>query len=110
MPESHLRRRRLAHGCDDEDSGSGELEAASDAQGGADVGSTERWVFSDLPGQAWRQVTAAAQGEGHEPSNGRRNGVTLLIRNGIGSMDAANGEITSLVISMFRPEKGQTLR
>jgi hypothetical protein len=38
-----------------------------------------------------------------------RNDVTLLIRHGIGSMDSAKGDITSFVVGMFRPEKGQTL-
>ena len=32
-----------------------------------------------------------------------------MIRHGIGSMDPAKGDITSFVIGMFRPEKGQTL-
>jgi hypothetical protein len=38
-----------------------------------------------------------------------RNDVTLLIRHGIGSMDPAKGEVSSFIIGMFRPEKGQTL-
>jgi len=38
-----------------------------------------------------------------------RNEVTLLIRHGIGSMDPGKGEITSFIIGMFRPEKGQEL-
>lgn len=38
-----------------------------------------------------------------------RNDVTLLLRPGIGAMDPANGDVTSFVIGMFRPEKGQTL-
>jgi hypothetical protein len=38
-----------------------------------------------------------------------RNEVTLLIRHGIGSMDPARGDVSSFVIGMFRPEKGQTL-
>jgi hypothetical protein len=38
-----------------------------------------------------------------------RNDVTLLIRSGIGSMDANKGDISAFVIGMFRPEKGQTL-
>jgi hypothetical protein len=38
-----------------------------------------------------------------------RNDVTLLIRNGIGSMDPGKGAVTAFVIGMFQPEKGQTL-
>lgn len=38
-----------------------------------------------------------------------RNRVTLLIRHGIGSMDPKKGDVTSFIIGMFRPEKGQTL-
>jgi hypothetical protein len=38
-----------------------------------------------------------------------RNEVTLMIRNGIGSMDAGKGPGTSFVIGMFQPEKGQKL-
>jgi hypothetical protein len=38
-----------------------------------------------------------------------RNDVTLLIRAGIGSMDPAKGEVSSFIIGMFRPGKGQTL-
>ena len=38
-----------------------------------------------------------------------RNEVTLLIRHGIGSMDPEKGDITSFIIGMFRPEKGQSL-
>jgi hypothetical protein len=38
-----------------------------------------------------------------------RNDVALLIRHGIGSMDPGRGDVTSFVIGMFRPEKGQTL-
>jgi hypothetical protein len=37
------------------------------------------------------------------------NAVTLLIRHGIGSMDPEKGNVTSFALSMFRPEKGQTL-
>jgi len=38
-----------------------------------------------------------------------RNDVTLMLRHGIGSLDAARGDVTSFVIGMYRPEKGQTL-
>jgi hypothetical protein len=38
-----------------------------------------------------------------------RNDVTLMVRQGIGSMDAARGDVSAFVIGMFRPEKGQTL-
>jgi hypothetical protein len=38
-----------------------------------------------------------------------RNEVTLMLRHGIGSMDPDKGDVTSFVIGMFRPEKGQTL-
>lgn len=38
-----------------------------------------------------------------------RNEVTLLIRHGIASMDPAKGNVSSFVLGMFRPEKGQTL-
>lgn len=38
-----------------------------------------------------------------------RNDVTLLIRHGIGSMDAGKGDVTGFVIGMFQPEKGQAL-
>jgi len=38
-----------------------------------------------------------------------RNEVTLMLRHGIGSLDPRRGDITSFVIGMFRPEKGQTL-
>jgi hypothetical protein len=37
------------------------------------------------------------------------NDVTLLIRHGIGSMDAGKGDVTAFTIGMFQPEKGQTL-
>lgn len=38
-----------------------------------------------------------------------RNEVTLTIRHGIGAMDPKNGDITSFIIGMFRPEKDQAL-
>lgn len=38
-----------------------------------------------------------------------RNEVTLMIRHGIGSMDPARGDVTSFIIGMFRPARGQTL-
>jgi len=38
-----------------------------------------------------------------------RNDVTLLIRHGLGIMDPAKGDVTSFIIGMFQPEKGQTL-
>src|SRR5262245_1096785 len=38
-----------------------------------------------------------------------RNEVTLMIRIGIGSMDAGKGAGTSFIIGMFKPEKGQKL-
>jgi hypothetical protein len=37
------------------------------------------------------------------------NDVTLMLRNGIGSLDPGKGDVTSFVIGMFRPEKDQTL-
>jgi hypothetical protein len=37
------------------------------------------------------------------------NDVTLLIRHGLGVLDPAKGDVTSFVIGMFRPERGQTL-
>jgi hypothetical protein len=38
-----------------------------------------------------------------------RNEVTLLIRHGIGAMDPGRGDVTSFIVGMFQPEKGQTL-
>jgi hypothetical protein len=38
-----------------------------------------------------------------------QNDVTLLIRQGIGSMDPGKGDVTAFVIGMFQPDKGQTL-
>jgi hypothetical protein len=38
-----------------------------------------------------------------------RNDVTLLLRHGIGALDPDNGDVTSFIIGMFRPEKGQNL-
>jgi hypothetical protein len=38
-----------------------------------------------------------------------RNEVTLMLRHGIGSLDPNNGDITSFIIGMFRPEPGQSL-
>lgn len=38
-----------------------------------------------------------------------RNEVTLMLRHGIGSLDPDNGDVTSFVIGMFRPEPGQSL-
>lgn len=52
------------------------------------------------PQPRWEKTMTLAPG---------RNDITLLIRHGIGSMDPAKGDITSFVIGMFRPEKGQTM-
>ncbi|HZL88277.1 MAG TPA: DNRLRE domain-containing protein [Pirellulaceae bacterium] len=38
-----------------------------------------------------------------------RNEVTLMLRHGIGSLDPDRGDVTSFIIGMFRPEKGQSL-
>jgi len=38
-----------------------------------------------------------------------RNDVTLLIRQGHGSMDPGKGDVSGFTIGMLRPEKGQTL-
>lgn len=38
-----------------------------------------------------------------------RNEATLLIRQGIGAMAPAKGDVSSFIIGMFQPEKGQTL-
>jgi hypothetical protein len=38
-----------------------------------------------------------------------RNEVTLMLRHGIGSLDPERGDVTSFVIGMFQPEKGQCL-
>jgi len=38
-----------------------------------------------------------------------RNEVTLMLRHGIGSLDPDKGDVTSFVIGMFRPRKGQSL-
>ena len=56
---------------------------------------------ADVPQQArWEKTMTLLPG---------RNDVTLLIRHGIGSMDPGKGDVTSFIIGMFRPEKGQTL-
>ncbi len=39
-----------------------------------------------------------------------RNEVTLTIRHGLGVLDPGRGDLTSFVIGMFQPEKGQSLR
>jgi hypothetical protein len=39
-----------------------------------------------------------------------RNDVTLMLRQGIGTMDPNKGDVASFIIAMYRPEKGQTLR
>ena len=39
-----------------------------------------------------------------------RNEVTLIIRHGLGVLDPGRGDVTSMVIGMFQPEKGQSLR
>lgn len=38
-----------------------------------------------------------------------RNDVTLMFRHGIGALDSGRGDITSFVIGMYQPQKGQTL-
>jgi hypothetical protein len=38
-----------------------------------------------------------------------RNEVTLTIRRGLGVLDPGRGDVTSFVIGMFQPEKGQSL-
>jgi hypothetical protein len=38
-----------------------------------------------------------------------RNEVTLMMRHGIGSLDPGKGDITSFIIGMFRPARGQSL-
>ena len=39
-----------------------------------------------------------------------RNEVTLTIRRGLGALDPAKGDVSSLSIGMFQPEKGESLR
>ncbi len=39
-----------------------------------------------------------------------RNEVSLTIRHGLGVLDPGRGDVTSFVIAMFQPEKGQSLR